>query len=214
MDFETIRADSKRDVARLRVLAERLKTNPNDVEALIEWGFLRTVDAFDINEALEAFNKALSIDKNNAEIYFWLATTYYLSFCDLDRARAALEKSIEIEPLRADCHDFLSEILNQFGKYPEQSLYHVKKAVELEPTWIYPRMRLISMFLKNGKLELAEALAQETKDVFDNMELPKPSTIMEKYYEDCVRGRIAKSKKRIEEVIVKIKEKRQKIVSK
>ncbi|MCK4499280.1 hypothetical protein KAU11_02185, partial [Candidatus Babeliales bacterium] len=66
MDFESINADSKKDVLRLKVLAECLMENPDNVDALIEWGFLRTVDAFDIVEALEALNRALSIDKNNA----------------------------------------------------------------------------------------------------------------------------------------------------
>ncbi len=208
MDFESIQADFKKDVERLKVLADRLIQDPKDVEALIEWGFLRTVDAFDAEEALEALNKALSLSKNNAEIYFWLAKTYYHNFFNLERTRTALKKGLEADSTRADCHDLLSEVLESFEKKSEQSLYHAKKAVELEPSWVFPRMRLISKLTKDNKFDEAEVHAMKAKELFENIKLPKPKTRMEEYYEYCVRGRVPKSKERINEVVREVREKR------
>lgn len=197
---------TKQDFEYLSTIEERLKKNPNDVNALVERGFLYMEPFHWSEEALATFQQAVALDKTNVDAYFWLAKSLYHDHFEEKEAKRILEIALSIDPNRADCHDLLASVLNTLGEDSDKSIEHLKKTIALEPTWIFPRIALSYYFLEKKNIEQAEQIAIEAMKIYESMIFPKPTTPIEEYYEDCITGRTAQQKNSFTELFKKINE--------
>lgn len=197
---------TKQDFEYLSAIEERLKKNPNDVNTLIEKGFLYIEPFHWSDGALAIFRQAVALDKTNVDAYFWLAKSLYHDHFEEQEAKKFLEIALTIDPDRADCHDLLASVLNTLGEDSDKSIEHLKKVIALEPSWILPRIALSYYFLEKKNIEQAEQIAIEAKKIYENMVLPKPTTPIQEYYEECITGRTTQRKNSFTELFKKINE--------
>ncbi len=193
---------------RKKILKVKLEQNPGDIKALIELGFLHILEDANHDESLRLLNRVLELDPKNVEAMFWLANSYYHCFYDEKKAKEILEKALKINPHDAACHKFLADIFRGLDKSYNKSIYHIKKTIESEPTWITPRIRLSRYLMKIHKFDEAEIVAKEAIEIFKKTKFPITETRMEEYYEECIRGRLPSEKKYIEELFEDIKKAR------
>ena len=167
-----------------------LKNDPKNIQALLKKGFYLFDDRVDGN-AIETFNKVIEIDPNCIDAYVWLAELYIYHWSEVQKADEALKKALKINPDNAAVHRLIaSGYLEAYpGGYSKQDiLYHLKKAIELEPSWIAPRVSLISLLFVEGQYALAKKELDEAYGQFQD-DFPEPKDDMERYYEQLITGR-------------------------
>lgn len=190
---------------------KRLEQNPNDVEALIERAFLSIDFVDEIDYAIGLLEHALKLEPTNVDALFWLAKIFVHCLCNREDARKTLTKALDIEYSRADCHILLAGTLKYLGDDILISIYHLKKAIELEPTWILPRTKLSRYYLQLGKVNKAEKEANLALTVFETLDFQNAQTPIQEYYEECIRGRIPKTKQKLEKLFKDIEKTKLKI---
>lgn len=195
----------KSDIEQLNMINKKLDQNPSDVRLLLEKGFLLMEPFHDTEASLTLFRQAVELAPNNVDALFWLAKSLYHDHFQEQEPKALLEKALSIDPRRAEVHDFLAGILSSSESNLERSIFHFKKTIEFEPTWIWPRISLGCCFLKKNEFVLAEGELLKALDVFNKIVKPVPTSSMEKYFENCVTGRTERIRQHIDEMLVKIK---------
>ena len=174
----------------MKVLNKRLMKNPDDVESLIEKGFLHFEPLEECSEGLLVLRHAVKIDPKNVDAWFWLAKTIYHGIGNPESVQEALETALKLDPNRVDCIDLLAEILSGEGEENyKKSIKLSKKAINLEPTWPAPRMRLISKLIRSEQFDEAKKFIFEGIEVFQEFELPKNASRIDDYREDLITGR-------------------------
>jgi tetratricopeptide (TPR) repeat protein len=83
-------------------------------------------------EAIEAFNRSLTIKQDSAEVYTNLGNTYRKTG-QIDDAIAALNKALTLKPELALAHLNLALIYLSERKDNNRALFHLKKTIELDP---------------------------------------------------------------------------------
>ncbi|MFC1854348.1 hypothetical protein ACFLY6_00565 [Candidatus Dependentiae bacterium] len=192
---------------RMQVLEKRISDNHDDVEALLEKGFLCIGGPFmSPEEATECLGRVIELEPDNTEARFWLAKTYYHEFCDENKTRTVLEEAVKIDPFRADCHTFLASIL--YYEFNQKTLAenHYKKAIELEPNWPFPRISLIRYLIKERRLDEARKEIKQAMCTVNKTIKPEIKTDYDSYYENCVTGRAGIDKEWLEEMKDEIEE--------
>ncbi|MCK4499039.1 tetratricopeptide repeat protein [Candidatus Babeliales bacterium] len=193
-------------------LQQKLKQNPNNIKILIELGFMYMEDMDDTEKALRLLNRALILNPENVDAFFWIAMTYFHYFPnDLEKAKKLLEKALKIDNTRADCHHLIYNVINNLGENREKHTFHLKKAIEMEPTWIRPRITFVYLLISANKLKEAQIVAQETLNVFNNLKTSTQITPIKKYYEKYITGRTSSIKPKIETLFKRIKKARLKL---
>jgi tetratricopeptide (TPR) repeat protein len=196
------------DILYMQELDKRLQKNPHDISTLIEKGFLQLEPFLQVDNAVKTLELANQLKPNNVNTLFWLAKVYYHGLCDEEKTRKVLRKALSINPHRADCHDLLAEIIRYIDKDEITFLYHLIKAVECEPTFIFPRERLCYFLIEKNALDEAGEVYFETLKIYNSMIFPIPKAPLERYYEGCVTGRYPEVKNRIDELLKTINAKR------
>lgn len=183
----------------LEIIENKLKKNPDDVEALIEKAFLYITVFEDFDEAEIVLENAFNLEPNNVDVLFWFSTLHYHGTGDEASAKELLEKALLIAPEKAECHDLLSSILQYSDSQEdrEKSLWHCKKAVELEPTWFIPHIKFINQLIERNEFDKARQSALDA--------LLEKCTIDE-YYEYFITGRTQYSKSIFDDLLKKIRE--------
>ncbi|MFC1854908.1 tetratricopeptide repeat protein, partial [Candidatus Dependentiae bacterium] len=187
-----------------KALELKLETYPNDVNALIELGYLYMDHFHDGEKSLNYLKEAIKIDPKECEIMFWMAKTYRHQICDIEKAKSTLQTAIKIDPNRADCNDYLAHILWCSGGPEKQVVYHLKKAIKAEPTWIRPKAALCNYYIKKHNFIEAQKVAKEAVEAANNIKTIRPKTPSEEYYEKYVTGRYPSPKEMSENLFIKI----------
>lgn len=179
------------DQKKVAALDEILKTKPNDVSTLIEKGFIFFENQVD-GKAIEIFKKVIDIDPTYVDAYVWLAELFLFHWADTERAEPYLISALKINPNRADVHKLLANSFD-LQKNKSKQLYHLKKAIELEPSWISPRIELIVLFLQEKKFDLAK---QELEEAYKQLQtgFKVSDNPMQQYYELLITGRTGYTK--------------------
>jgi len=160
MSREELRADGK---ARLKIYDEILEKDPNDEEALYQKActlFICFVGDTDY-AARDMLQKLVDLGSKNVDVYFWLAECLLRHIGDFYAAEKIAKQGLALDQNRADLHSLLVWILWEFDK-DEEVIFHLKKALELEPTWIGNRTSLIEGYIKKkdyvqAKIEIEKA---------------------------------------------------------
>jgi tetratricopeptide (TPR) repeat protein len=103
--------------------------------------------------AVSAFQTALGLDPNNAELTFQLAQGYY-RMMNFPRAFELLQRSLEVDPLNAEAHYLLGEGL-VYTKESEKAIPLLKRALELNPSITRAHAELGKAYLQGGEFDQA-----------------------------------------------------------
>lgn len=162
----------------------------HNIDALMQKGFILYSRLEE--SAREVFQTIIKIDPQNVTAYFWLAAVLRECFADFDQSIDVAKKGLTINPKRADLHLAITLAL-----YPEASknneeeyVFHLKKAQELEPTWVTPYGSLINFYLQKENFNAAR---QELKKAlpYAHEDLPNPYNewTMQRYHDQLTTGR-------------------------
>ncbi|MEO8579610.1 MAG: tetratricopeptide repeat protein [Gemmatimonadales bacterium] len=141
---------------RLHDLEERLRTNPEDLEALVQSGIAeKTAGRLDRAHAL--FQRAIEIDADSSVLHFLLAETLYNRGLHEDAMRS-VRRSIELNPENPDALYLIGFILGDLGRSDEAAEAN-RRAVMLNPTLVRAQANLS---LEAYRHEMTPSHAQKT----------------------------------------------------
>lgn len=183
-------------------LEEKIKQDPNDIQAHIYLGILLWEPFHDDKNAIKHLEKALQHDPKNIDARFWLATCCYHDYCDYSKAMQLLLEAIQIDPNRADCLSLLAAVVIDANKAYEEALNYLVRAAQNAPDWPMLYFQLASLYLELNDGVSAELQAQKIKELASASRI-RPRNAIEDYYESIVTGR---SKKNISEGLDRLNE--------
>jgi TolB-like protein/class 3 adenylate cyclase/Flp pilus assembly protein TadD len=126
-------------------------------------------------QATKNINKVFELDKDNSDAH-WMLGMLYLFKRQHEKAIAAAERSVVLNPNGADAHCFLAYILYMSGK-GEKALLFYKKAFELNPippSWYYEMLGETYLTLKRFEEAISQfkkAINIEPNDIFSHLGL-------------------------------------------
>lgn len=179
------------DQKQLDALDKLLEKDPHDIKVLMEKAFILYY-CFRDHEAITIYKKIIELAPNFIDAYFWMAECMRDHLANFNEAIAAINIALTLDPNRADCHEILAWcILSLYNETPIY-FYHIKKAIELEPTWISPRISLVESLINIGELSEAQQELESLKtQIKSNPEIFFDENLwnMETHYECMITGR-------------------------
>jgi cellulose synthase operon protein C len=124
---------------RLKELEERLRANPQDLEALVQSGIAEKT-AGRLERAHSLFQRAIELDPNSSVLHFLLAETLYNRGLHEDAMRS-VRRSIELNPENPDALYLIGFILGDLGR-GEEAAEANRRAVMLNPTLVRAQANL------------------------------------------------------------------------
>ncbi len=124
---------------RLQELEERLRANPEDLEALVQSGIAEKT-AGRLERAHSLFQRAIALDTDSSVLHFLLAETLYNRGLHEDAMRS-VRRSIELNPENPDALYLIGFILGDLGR-AEEAAEANRRAVMLNPTLVRAQANL------------------------------------------------------------------------
>ncbi|MFL5462920.1 MAG: tetratricopeptide repeat protein [Gemmatimonadaceae bacterium] len=124
---------------RLQELEERLRANPEDLEALVQSGIAEKT-AGRLERAHALFQHAIALDADSSVLHFLLAETLYNRGLHEDAMRS-VRRSIELNPENPDALYLIGFILGDLGR-AEEAAEANRRAVMLNPTLVRAQANL------------------------------------------------------------------------
>ncbi|HJP84593.1 MAG TPA: tetratricopeptide repeat protein [Gemmatimonadaceae bacterium] len=124
---------------RLQELEERLRTNPADLEALVQSGIAEKT-AGRLERAHSLFQRAIDLDPDSSVLHFLLAETLYNRGLH-EEALRSVKRSIETNPDNPDALYLIGFILGDLGR-AEEAADANRRAVQLNPTLVRAQANL------------------------------------------------------------------------
>ena len=124
---------------RLHDLEERLRSNPEDVEALVQSGIAEKT-AGRLERAHTLFQRAIDLDADSSVLHFLLAETLYNRGLH-EEAMRSVRRSIELNPENPDALYLIGFILGDLGR-SEEAAEANRRAVMLNPTLVRAQANL------------------------------------------------------------------------
>jgi tetratricopeptide (TPR) repeat protein len=112
-----------------------------------------------LDDAIEAYAKALSIEPNYAEAYNDMGTALQKQ-CKFERAIDAYTKAISIKPNFADPHYNIGVVLQSQSKLDEAVMAY-KNAIHIKPDFVDARYNMANALMDNNKLNEAIRIYRE-----------------------------------------------------
>ncbi|HEY4671760.1 MAG TPA: tetratricopeptide repeat protein [Gemmatimonadaceae bacterium] len=141
---------------RLQELEERLRANPDDLEALVQSGIAEKT-AGHLERAHSLFERAIELDSDSSVLHFLLAETLYNRGLHEDAMRS-VRRSIEMNPENPDALYLIGFILGDLGR-GEEAAEANRRAVMLNPTLVRAQANLS---LETYRHEVTPSHAQKT----------------------------------------------------
>jgi len=141
---------------RLQELEERLRANPDDLEALVQSGIAEKT-AGRLERAHSLFQRAIDKDQDSSVLHFLLAETLYNRGLHEDAMRS-VKRSIELNPENPDALYLIGFILGDLGR-SEEAAEANRRAVMLNPTLVRAQANLS---LETYRHEVTPSHAQRT----------------------------------------------------
>jgi tetratricopeptide (TPR) repeat protein len=124
---------------RLQELEERLRTNPDDLEALVQSGIAEKT-AGHLERAHALFQRGIDLDPDSSVLHFLLAETLYNRGLH-EEAMRSVKRSIELNPENPDALYLIGFILGDLGR-GEEAAEANRRAVNLNPTLVRAQANL------------------------------------------------------------------------
>jgi len=141
---------------RLQDLEERLRSNPDDLEALVQAGIAEKT-AGRLERAHTLFQRAIELDPDSSVLHFLLAETLYNRGLH-EEAMRSVKRSIELNPENPDALYLIGFILGDQGR-SEEAADANRRAVMLNPTLVRAQANLS---LETYRHEVTPSQARET----------------------------------------------------
>src|SRR5256885_405554 len=141
---------------RLQELEDRLRVNPQDLEALVQSGIAEKT-AGRLERAHSLFQRAIELDPDSSVLHFLLAETLYNRGLHEDAMRS-VRRSIELNPENPDALYLIGFILGDLGR-SEEAAEANRRAVMLNPTLVRAQANLS---LETYRHEVTPSHAQRT----------------------------------------------------
>jgi len=141
---------------RLQDLEERLRSNPDDLEALVQAGIAEKT-AGRLERAHTLFQRAIELDPDSSVLHFLLAETLYNRGLH-EEAMRSVKRSIELNPENPDALYLIGFILGDQGR-SEEAADANRRAVMLNPTLVRAHANLS---LETYRHEVTPSQARET----------------------------------------------------
>ena len=132
---------------RLQELEERLRANPEDLEALVQSGIAEKT-AGRLERAHSLFQRAIDLDSNSSVLHFLLAETLYNRGLH-EEAMRSVRRSIELNPENPDALYLIGFILGDLGR-GEEAAEANRRAVMLNPTLVRAQANLSLETFRQG----------------------------------------------------------------
>jgi cytochrome c-type biogenesis protein CcmH/NrfG len=127
------------DLARVRQLEERLKTNPQDFEALVELGNIH-FDQMNYLDAANWYSKALQVQPNNANVRTDMATTLFYSQ-NFDGSIEEFKRALALEPAHPQALFNIGVAYLHGKKDPASALQYWERLVATNPN--HPQTEMV-----------------------------------------------------------------------
>ena len=134
-------------------LLAQLKSNPNDFETLAKLGNLY-YDGQAYPQAIEYYEKALTVQPNNPDVRTDLGTSYWYTG-NADKAIASFEKALAIRPTHPGTLFNLGIVKWQGKKDPIGAVVVWEKLLKTNPD--YPQKEQVQMLIERAKMHGANA---------------------------------------------------------
>src|SRR6059058_5486801 len=141
---------------RLQELEERLRANPDDLEALVQSGIAEKT-AGHLERAHSLFQRAIELDQDSSVLHFLLAETLYNRGLH-EEAMRSVRRSIEMNPENPDALYLIGFILGDLGR-GEEAAEANRRAVMLNPTLVRAQANLS---LETYRHDVTPSHAQKT----------------------------------------------------
>ncbi|HET9775957.1 MAG TPA: tetratricopeptide repeat protein [Gemmatimonadaceae bacterium] len=141
---------------RLEELEERLRANPDDLEALVQSGIAEKT-AGRLDRAHTLFQRAIELDPDSSVLHFLLAETLYNRGLH-EEAMRSVRRSIELHPENPDALYLIGFILGDLGR-GEEAAEANRRAVNLNPTLVRAQANLS---LETYRHEMTPSQQQKT----------------------------------------------------
>jgi tetratricopeptide (TPR) repeat protein len=164
-------------------------TNSMNKEQIMKQGFIFYNDPATSDQAAEYFEKAIALDPQYVDGYFWLAYCLWEYSCDWDKAEKIAREGLKMDPSRADLHLILAWIIERLRGYTPEYEKQLRRAIFLEPTWLTPRCCLIEYLL--SKNEFNEAKEQLKEAINQIQDIVVSQDRIKWKYESFITGRIS-----------------------
>jgi tetratricopeptide (TPR) repeat protein len=132
---------------RLQELEERLRLNPEDLEALVQSGIAEKT-AGRLERAHSLFQRAIDLDADSSVLHFLLAETLYNRGLH-EEAMRSVRRSIELNPENPDALYLIGFILGDLGR-GEEAAEANRRAVMLNPTLVRAQANLSLETYRHG----------------------------------------------------------------
>jgi tetratricopeptide (TPR) repeat protein len=151
-------------IVRGQTLIEKILRNGDSAEARLLIGTIK-INARDYRGAIEDLSKALELNAKLPDVHYFYGFAL-LSAGDTDRAGAAFQLELEVNPNNFDSNLQLGVLLISDDKYAE-ALQHLRRALQLRPGDLAVRFQLAVRDVDQDRLESAraelEALVKESR---------------------------------------------------
>lgn len=116
-------------------------------------------DRYGYAEALQWYQTAWKLDQSNINVL--IAISKQLTGLErLDEARDTFLEIIKLDPDNAEAHTLLAIYYENFADEFESAKTHYQKAVDAQPNYIRPYIKLCALQLQLQELDAAESLAK------------------------------------------------------
>jgi len=129
-------------------LLAQLKSNPNDFDTLAKVGNLY-YDGQAYPQAIEYYEKALTVQPNNPDVRTDLGTAYWYTG-DADKAIASFQKALAIRPNHPGTLFNLGIVMWQGKKDPKGAVVAWEKLLQTNPD--YPQKDQVQMLIERAKM--------------------------------------------------------------
>ena len=134
-------------------LLAQLKTNPNDFDTVVKLGNLY-YDGQAYPQAIDSYEKALTIQPNNPDVRTDLGTAYWYTG-NADKAISNFEKALAIRPNHPGTLFNLGIVKWQGKKDPNGAIMAWEKLLQTNPD--YPQKDQVQMLIERAKMHASGA---------------------------------------------------------
>lgn len=120
---------------KINFLKKILDIEPENVQVLIELGWMYADDLHEPELAFSTLNKALAIEPNSVDALFWISKVHFYNDYDIEKTMKYLEKALEIFPGHPPSASLYGSVCCDAEK-PELAIKHIELAIKKESSWI------------------------------------------------------------------------------
>lgn len=107
----------------------------------------------------------------------------------MSEAKTLLERALAIDPKRAECLVLLADVCYVLERDNDTSILLLERVVAIEPSWLWPRVRLMRALRDAGRVSLARQQAERVLAISQPHEEAFYPDITQDFFERSITGR-------------------------